>query len=66
MTRGLLISCYNKQKHYVNRNKNQNKLVFYKKYNNLFNKLKRIAKISYYHTKLNELKGNAKDVLFLA
>ena len=61
MTRGLLISCYNKQKHYVNKNKNQNKLVFYKKYNNLFNKLKRIAKISYYHTKLNELKGNAKD-----
>lgn len=61
MTSGLLKSCYNKQKYYVNRNKSPTKLAFYKKYNNLFNKLKRIAKTTYYHNKLNYLKGNARE-----
>ena len=61
MTPGLLTSCCNKQKYYVNRNKNNNSLSFYRKYNNLFNKIKRIAKTSYYHNKLEDFKGNAKE-----
>ena len=55
-----LAFCHNKQQYYVSRENNNKSLVFYTKYKNLFNKIKRIADFVY-PNKLDELRGNAKE-----
>ena len=59
-TSGLKVSCNRKKSLYKKTLKNSNRLPYYRKYRNVYNRLIKLAKANYYSNKLSDVKNNIK------